>query len=202
MRDLTKTFHQSPKIQSIHKGTENHIDKLMQPENTNKIKSTNHKKNPSAYFIRNVRKNRSPKSNKRKSTLERVFDIVPEGKSPLQLKEERVKKEKQMKKMLLLSQFDVDDDSKKEMLENSPTTEAMKNSIIAIKGETKINAMKEIYQNNIVVNGNSNTIKGKKPCARDGCTGNLFNGKLVIFGGDRHLMAFHDLYFLNIKHLI
>jgi hypothetical protein len=37
-------------------------------------------------------------------------------------------------------------------------------------------------------------IIGKKPCARDGQSVVVFTNKMYIFGGDRHLMAFNDLY--------
>lgn len=37
-------------------------------------------------------------------------------------------------------------------------------------------------------------IIGKKPCARDGQSVSLYDNKMYIFGGDRHLMAFNDLY--------
>lgn len=37
-------------------------------------------------------------------------------------------------------------------------------------------------------------IIGKKPCARDGQSVTLNKDSMYIFGGDRHLMAFNDLY--------
>jgi hypothetical protein len=37
-------------------------------------------------------------------------------------------------------------------------------------------------------------IIGKKPCARDGQSVCVFKDCMYIFGGDRHLMAFNDLY--------
>jgi hypothetical protein len=40
---------------------------------------------------------------------------------------------------------------------------------------------------------------GKKPCARDAHSANLHEGKLLIFGGDRHLMSFCDLYYFDLK---
>lgn len=41
-------------------------------------------------------------------------------------------------------------------------------------------------------------IIGKKPCARDGQSVNIYNHKMYIFGGDRHLMAFNDLYLFDL----
>lgn len=42
-------------------------------------------------------------------------------------------------------------------------------------------------------------IIGKKPCARDAHTCLLHNNKMLIFGGDRHLMCFSDLYYFDLK---
>ena len=42
-------------------------------------------------------------------------------------------------------------------------------------------------------------IIGKKPCARDGQTVNIWEDKMYIFGGDRHLMAFNDLYSFDLE---
>jgi hypothetical protein len=42
-------------------------------------------------------------------------------------------------------------------------------------------------------------IIGKKPCARDGQSVSMLGSKMFIFGGDRHLMAFNDLYFFDLE---
>ena len=42
-------------------------------------------------------------------------------------------------------------------------------------------------------------IIGKKPCARDGHSALPYNEKMIIFGGDRHLMCFSDLYYFDLK---
>lgn len=41
-------------------------------------------------------------------------------------------------------------------------------------------------------------VKGKRPAARDGHTGIIFQDSLIIFGGDRHHMPFNDSYVFNI----
>ena len=42
-------------------------------------------------------------------------------------------------------------------------------------------------------------VKGKRPAARDGHTGVVFNDKfLIVFGGDRHHMPFNDTYVCNL----
>ena len=40
---------------------------------------------------------------------------------------------------------------------------------------------------------------GKKPCARDAHVTLIYKDKMLIFGGDRHLMSFADLFFFDIK---
>lgn len=42
-------------------------------------------------------------------------------------------------------------------------------------------------------------VKGKRPAARDGHTGIIFNDHLVVFGGDRHHMPFNDSYVFNLN---
>lgn len=42
-------------------------------------------------------------------------------------------------------------------------------------------------------------IIGKKPCARDGQSVVVYKEKMYIFGGDRHLMAFNDLYSFDLE---
>ena len=136
-----------------------------------------------------------------------------------ELKDERVRKEKNMKKMMLLSEFEVSEAQRKEFVVHSPTTELMKNSINTIKIERKNSEKNENFKGNFeknskgfgeknveknkpILNVNEkkvNLIKGKKPCARDGCSANVYKEKVVIFGGDRHLMTFHDMFFLNLK---
>ncbi len=42
-------------------------------------------------------------------------------------------------------------------------------------------------------------VRGKRPAARDGHTGLIYNDKyLIIFGGDRHHMPFNDTYVCNL----
>ena len=41
-------------------------------------------------------------------------------------------------------------------------------------------------------------VKGKRPAARDGHTGVIFQDHLVVFGGDRHHMPFNDSYVFNL----
>jgi len=38
----------------------------------------------------------------------------------------------------------------------------------------------------------------KRPCARDGHSASLNGDKMIIFGGDRHLMSFNDLFMISL----
>ena len=42
-------------------------------------------------------------------------------------------------------------------------------------------------------------VQYKRPQARDGHTGIVFQDLLIIFGGDRHHMPFNDLFVLDLK---
>ena len=41
-------------------------------------------------------------------------------------------------------------------------------------------------------------VKGKRPAARDGHTGIIFQDHMIVFGGDRHHMPFNDSYVFNL----
>lgn len=211
MKNLSENFHKNitKKVQNIHKTNEKTINSIHSSEKKSNIRMPNskHKPNPSLYFVRHENIHKSVESKRRISTLERSFEKNDNSKNPNQLKEARIKKELHLKKMLLLSQFEVEDQLRPAMIINSPTTEAMKNSIMAIKFDPKffnseVKAKYNKEHSSMLINAGSNTIKGKKACARDGCSGSMYQDKLVIFGGDRHLMAFHDLYFLNVKQIL
>jgi len=63
-----------------------------------------------------------------------------------------------------------------------------------------INGGNSLGQNSI---GNDKNTYGKvpdhRPAARDGHSGIIYEGKFVVFGGDRHHMPFNDLHFLHIE---
>ena len=41
-------------------------------------------------------------------------------------------------------------------------------------------------------------VQATRPAARDGHSGIIFQGRFIVFGGDRHHMPFNDLHFLRI----
>ena len=42
-------------------------------------------------------------------------------------------------------------------------------------------------------------VKERRPAARDGHTGIVFEDHMIVFGGDRHHMPFNDTYMLDLK---
>lgn len=58
---------------------------------------------------------------------------------------------------------------------------------------------KNILHGEIMYDETNRFIVGKKPCARDAHSCNLYNNRMLIFGGDRHLMCFSDLYYFDLK---
>lgn len=42
-------------------------------------------------------------------------------------------------------------------------------------------------------------IRGKRPAARDGHTGTIYENMFIVFGGDRHHMPFNDTFILDLK---
>ena len=42
-------------------------------------------------------------------------------------------------------------------------------------------------------------VKGRRPAARDGHTGIVFENHMLVFGGDRHHMPFNDTYVLDVQ---
>lgn len=138
--------------------------------------------------------------------------------------EEKKRKLFLIKKQNFLKEFEVTDPSEASMLTlKSPTTEAMKNSIIALtykgptdndtansesqsplRGKKKSTLFSELMAESFISNTPSlnGKVNGRKPCARDGHTSVSFGSKMLIFGGDRHKMSFNDLYMLNMKQMI
>ena len=75
----------------------------------------------------------------------------------------------------------------------------MKNSILAVGNNHNSESPRNLRFS-------KSSLVGKKPCARDGHTANIFNveGKsyLLIFGGDRHLMPFNDIFLFDINYYL
>ena len=134
------------------------------------------------------------------------------------VKEEKKKKLFLMNKSMLLSAFEVTDSEQKLRLQTkSPTTETMRNSILALnyKRETgtnhehqKKNHSDIIFSESIHLPSIINVVPphgkiiGHRPCGRDGHSASIYEGKMIIFGGDRHKMSFNDIYVFNLDQAI
>jgi len=126
--------------------------------------------------------------------------------------EEKYMKDRMVKKMALLKEFEVSDEKKEELRMVIPTVEAMQKSI-QILGLTSgaeenpdtviqntlagLEAIKAVVEKN--VDDGSPTKSGVKPVARDGHSATRVGNKLFILAGDRHKMSFNDLFALNLE---
>ncbi|KAL4492534.1 hypothetical protein ABPG72_007647 [Tetrahymena utriculariae] len=124
--------------------------------------------------------------------------------------EENRKKRIQMKKMNLLSEFELNEQEKSVIRPVSPTTENMKNSIQTVGnplGKTKYSL--RILDSSLTrtqLAGNSeqrqNKMIGRRPCARDGHSAVICDNFCFIFGGDRHMMSYNDLFCVDLDKLM
>lgn len=154
-------------------------------------------------FKGQTKRSKSPPRNKKSSIM---ISHMDQPKSPKQIREERLKQQFLEKKQQLLAEFEINDEEKRRQLVNSPTTETMKKSINSLNLNFKAGGNHErkdySFVNKEIGNINANILKERKPCARDGFSSNIFNNKLVIFGGDRHNMTFKDCYFLDLDKIL
>lgn len=83
----------------------------------------------------------------------------------------------------------------------SPVSEAMKYSI-AVVGVQRRRPQRALRAPPVVYSQEKNCLVGKRPCARDGQAAVLYQNCMLIFGGDRHMMTFHDVYFLELDEVL
>lgn len=121
------------------------------------------------------------------------------------------------RKRILLKQFEVNDEKLREQLlvKNSPTSDLMK-QIIYYMTKRNIEQGYEIGNISNISNKPRITsvkynrtmpkifgrINGNKPCARDGHSAIIIEGKMIVFGGNRHKVSFNDLYELDLEKLL
>ena len=112
--------------------------------------------------------------------------------------------QRQKKKEMLKKIETYDKDSLRLLRGDSPTTEAMKQSLNIVSkkkfqfelADAKKNR-KVTSEKSKLLDGNFGISLGKKPCARDGHSMTLWSDKILVFGGDRFRMCFNDLYSFN-----
>lgn len=86
----------------------------------------------------------------------------------------------------------------------SPTTEAMRYAISTTVHQhrqehedwrmTKVSTVKFDEKRRFLI--------GKLPCARDGHSSVVYNDYMVIFGGDRHMMSFQDIFLFRLDRAV
>lgn len=123
--------------------------------------------------------------------------------------EERKIRDKHFHKMNLLNDLKVSEEERVQLFDKDPTTDAMKQSLLTVgdqvsmeaEGGTKKKVLKEFMRAASESKLNLSRVPGNKPRARDGHTACVNNEKVIIFGGDRHKMCFHDIFALNLSFL-
>ncbi|EGR29299.1 kelch motif family protein, putative [Ichthyophthirius multifiliis] len=136
-----------------------------------------------------------------------IKEVHNTSKNINQMKENR-KKKFQIKKRNLLQEFELNETEKLTFRNNSPTTETMKNSIVSVGnpiGKNK-NSLKIQDQSKTNIQQQfdfkQNKVMGRRPCARDGHSAIICDNQCFIFGGDRHLMAYNDIYIVDLDKII
>ncbi|CAD8060402.1 unnamed protein product [Paramecium sonneborni] len=108
--------------------------------------------------------------------------------------EELKKRRWQQKKMQMLAEFELTEEEKQKFRSSSPTTEQIKNSINLITNQDKGGQRKISSPVGRKQQQTQAQLIGKKPCARDGHSVIVAGEFMIVFGGDRNLMSFNDLY--------
>lgn len=107
---------------------------------------------------------------------------------------------------------------KKESTLASPTSNSMQNSFIIKNADESFDAYYQVMKKRRLGQGapgmdntmtgtspapqssNFGVVSGIQPAARDGHTADISaEGLMFVFGGDRHLMPFNDLYLMSLK---
>ena len=120
---------------------------------------------------------------------------------------ENRKKEKLLKKMNLLKEFEVSEEEAAKLRNLTPLTMSLKKSL---KNLTLTSAATERDKSdaefigditiNKIVKKEEKMRTGVKPVARDGHTATLLGNKMYIFAGDRHRVSFNDMFGLDLKY--
>ena len=92
----------------------------------------------------------------------------------------------------MLAEFEPNEKEKKELRAMTPITEIMEKSTLNLLQDKSTTKIIESFDPNKTIIENP-----KKICARDGHSACIYNNNLIIFGGDRHQMAFNDLYTIS-----
>ena len=170
-----ETLGASMSVQHLPKGTEVSKGKVRlgpavdEPETKNLKKAESH-----AVFAKSRRD-------------EKPYGRPGQNKSPV--KQVEVKKMEEVRKGL-----------------NTPTSESMKNAFIVANADPSFDAYYHTLKRKKDRSHKDHAAKGtgpwhflcQRPTARDGHSMSVYEGRVFIFGGDRHHMPFNDLYSLKL----
>lgn len=119
--------------------------------------------------------------------------------------------EQLMKKQNMLKELEVPEEEKQFMRQTTPLTSTMAQSLKvlgAITDKRNSNRGEGFQKDEIVIAHltstygrhptNERLVHSKKPCIRDGHTALIMDGKLVVFGGQRHTMSLNDIFFFEL----
>lgn len=114
-------------------------------------------------------------------------------------------KAKTEKKRQFLSEFNVNEQTRKELLSPIPILQSMKSSLNMLSSSNVTHKYDGINRSQLRTQNlvsSESKIQGKHPGARSGYVSAIVGDKLIIFGGDRHRMSLNDCYELNLSLLI
>ena len=78
----------------------------------------------------------------------------------------------------------------------------MKNSILALGTQSQLDIEEDDEEQEKSEWQKKYRVKGQKPQARDGHTSTVYGTQMIVFGGDRHKMSFHDLFGFNLDKIL
>ena len=119
--------------------------------------------------------------------------------------QENLKKNKLMKKMMLLNEFNVTEEEAKTLRIRTPMIDSLMRSIqnlpITACSTDREHNFGSITGDFLKSGRKEEKIKvGVKPVGRDGHTATLLGNRMFIFGGDRHKVPFNDLFALDLTY--
>lgn len=186
----------------LEKSASNNIGNTLEEENHSELRKINAFQQNKTF----ARKHHKPSAIPAKSTNISNSILIRDNVNPNQLKQERKKREMQEKKKKLLKEFAINEEEINSMKrEKSPTTEALRNSLLMIKQPNKKASV--LVKGVSPITSKAGLEKAEKPgntrpLARDGHSLVLNNDVMFIFGGDRHKMTFGDLFSLDLKNIV
>lgn len=115
------------------------------------------------------------------------------------------------KKLNDIFRFDRDKDNAVDKALESPTSVTMQNSFLIQNADQSFDQYyyqhlkkrkQQTMRGDMAKEPTFGLVQYKRPPARDGHFAELYEGNLIMMGGDRHHMPYNDMYVLKMKHEI